>query len=127
MGGPCRDYWRKHARLADPMHEVGMSVKFGRGRRMTQGPEANAAVRPVPGRGQHGRGWLLLVALLVVEYALFRQFALREVAWAVPLSYDQTAYLAQSYAAYEQIKDRGLLTGLGGSLAGGAESGILVP
>src|SRR5262245_32372765 len=93
---------------------------------MTEESRQYLADQQGPGRWQKSRGWLLVILLLLVEGALFRQFAQGEVAWAVPLSYDQSAYLAQSYAIHEQIKDKGLVGGLAAALGAGAESGVLV-
>jgi len=39
---------------------------------------------------------------------VFRAFYLREVAWNVPVNFDQTAYLLQSYKLQEQVLDHGL-------------------
>lgn len=49
---------------------------------------------------------------LLAQFALFRQFAVREVVWSYPTSSDQLAYLEQSYQTYERILDRGLVTGI---------------
>jgi len=47
--------------------------------------------------------WLLVVVLLLAQWGVFRQFALREVVWSYPPNHDQLSYLDQSYAAYERI------------------------
>lgn len=57
-------------------------------------------------------GWLFVVALLLAQFGLWRQFALREVVWAYPTNFDQLAYLEQSYQTYERILSHGLVTGL---------------
>ena len=56
--------------------------------------------------------WCAVVILLLVQWGLFRQFALREVVWSYPSDYDQLAYLEQSYQTYERILDHGLIHGL---------------
>ena len=57
-------------------------------------------------------GWLFVIALLLAQFGLWRQFVLREVAWAYPTNFDQLAYLEQSYQTYERILSHGLVTGL---------------
>lgn len=47
--------------------------------------------------------WLFVIALLLVQFGMFRQFALREVVWSYPPNHDQLSYLDQSYTGYEQI------------------------
>ena len=56
--------------------------------------------------------WLFVVALLAAQFGLWRQYVLREVAWAYPTNFDQLAYLEQSYQTYERILSHGLITGL---------------
>src|SRR5204863_9722929 len=51
--------------------------------------------------------WLGFALLLAVQYGMFRQYAEREVTWCYPVGYDQTAYLARSYACHQHILDRG--------------------
>jgi hypothetical protein len=65
-----------------------------------------------PGRRRDALGWAAVAALLLVQYGLFHQCALREVAWAYPGGYDQTVYLNQSYDTYEQVRARGVYDGL---------------
>lgn len=63
-------------------------------------------------RFRNRAGWLLVIALLLAQFGLWRQFALREVVWAYPPYFDQLAYLEQSYQTYERILDHGLIMGL---------------
>ncbi len=77
--------------------------------------------------------WLGLALLLAVQYGLFRQFVLREVAWCYPRAYDQTVYLRLAYECYEQVlRDgpwRAVLAALRQPVANGlvfeAEAGLL--
>jgi hypothetical protein len=86
----------------------------------------NPDVRPDPSPWGSARGWLLLAVLLAFELAMFRQFVLSELSWAIPLYADQTAYLSQSYEGYERMRGQGLLGGLGVTLGTEVESGMLV-
>ncbi|HZU36936.1 MAG TPA: hypothetical protein VFA18_13540, partial [Gemmataceae bacterium] len=56
--------------------------------------------------------WAAIVLLLLVQFGMFRQFALREVVWSYPAYNDQLAYLEQSYQTYEKILDHGLIDGV---------------
>jgi len=56
--------------------------------------------------------WCAIFVLLLAQWGLFRQFALREVVWSYPSDYDQLAYLEQSYQTYERILEHGLVLGL---------------
>jgi hypothetical protein len=60
--------------------------------------------------------WTGLAVLLVLEYALFRQAALRDVVPTYPRAFDQVQYLTDSYDTYERIRQ----LGLGSGLVGGA-------
>jgi hypothetical protein len=53
---------------------------------------------------------------LVLQYFLFRTYALREVVWAYPAAHDQTYYLTISYDTYEHILNEGILGGLNYSI-----------
>jgi hypothetical protein len=57
-------------------------------------------------------GWLLLALLFLVEYGLFREYAVREITWAYPTNHDQSRYLGRSYDTYEKILERGLAAGV---------------
>jgi hypothetical protein len=75
---------------------------------------------PPPGRapgvagpgGAPWTGWLVLGGLLVLEWALFAQYARRDIVWAYPTSYDQSRYLGEAYETYEGILKKGLGPGL---------------
>ena len=70
--------------------------------------------------------WLGIALLLVVEYGLFRQHALREVVWSYPTGADQTAYLSLSYETYERILSDGLWPGIEHGCRHGRANGILL-
>lgn len=57
-------------------------------------------------------GWSALVLALLLQYGLFREYALREIVWAYPPSHDQTQYILDSYDIYEQIVDKGIVHGV---------------
>lgn len=58
------------------------------------------------------RGWLMFGMLLLLQYALFRQYALREIVWAHPTAHDQSGYLVAAYGTYDKILEKGWLDGL---------------
>ncbi len=57
-------------------------------------------------------GWTTIALALVLQYGMFRQYALREVVWSYPAAHDQTFYLSISYDTYEHILNKGLGEGL---------------
>ena len=57
-------------------------------------------------------GWLVILLLLLLEWALFVQFANRELLGAYPTSYDQSVYLSQAYETFDHIIKDGLVGGL---------------
>jgi hypothetical protein len=71
-------------------------------------------------------GWLVLALLILLQWALFRQFALREVVWAYPTYNDQVTYLSLSYETYEQILSKGLPSGLWHGLSVRVPNGIMI-
>lgn len=56
--------------------------------------------------------WLLLISLLIVEYCIFRNYVLRDIAPFYPVAYDQTFYLSISYQLYENMITHGIIKGL---------------
>ena len=85
--------------------------------------ERSPAAEPPRGAGPASRSpgrrrtidrlaWGAVALLLLAQWGLFRQFALREVVWAYPISFDQLAYLEQSYLTYERMAEHGVVTGL---------------
>ncbi len=70
--------------------------------------------------------WLLLTGLLLVQFLLFRQFVEREIAWMMPRSFDQSAYLLHSYQTYEVMVERGLWKGLETGLRQPVPNGLLL-
>jgi hypothetical protein len=73
-----------------------------------------AADSPLPSPTVRGDGllWLTVAVLLLLLYALFRTFVVREIAWAYPANYDQTKYLGYSYSFYEAVLQKGMVRGL---------------
>jgi hypothetical protein len=71
-------------------------------------------------------GWLFVFLLLVCEYGLFRQYVLREIAWAYPANSDQAAYLSTAYGDYEQILSQGFASGLKASLLAQIATGVML-
>ncbi|HET9315157.1 MAG TPA: hypothetical protein VFQ51_06180, partial [Vicinamibacteria bacterium] len=71
-------------------------------------------------------GWLVLAVLLVLQWALLRAFALREITWSYPVGMDQAGYLLKSYTLHEHIWQGGLAAGLSESIHGGTPQGFLL-
>jgi hypothetical protein len=72
-------------------------------------PAAAEAARPT---WRTAAGWVAVAIAIVVQYGLFRQYALREIAWALPGNSDQCGYLSRSYALFETILSSGLRAGI---------------
>jgi hypothetical protein len=72
-------------------------------------------------------GWGFLVALIVVQFVLFRRHALREVVWAYPDHYDQAYYLQQTYTLYERMRAVGCWSALVEHVGTPRPQGILFP
>jgi hypothetical protein len=63
-------------------------------------------------RLQNRLGWALVAVLILAQWGMFRQFALRDVVWTYPPNNDQLNYLSWSYTSYEVMLDAGLGKGL---------------
>ena len=72
-------------------------------------------------------GCIAIALLLLAEYGLFRQFALREVVWAYPTNFDQSAALRRSYETFEKVRTDGLFAGIRDRLSQPAPTGVLMP
>lgn len=57
-------------------------------------------------------GWAAVAAWLLIQCALFRQYAQREIVWSYPPYHDQLQYLGSSYDTFERILDRGWHAGI---------------
>jgi hypothetical protein len=88
----------------------------------------NAAVTPgaVTSSWHTTAAWLAIILLFVIEYGMFRQYALREVVWSYPIGYDQTSYISFSYEIYEKILSEGLRSGIEHGLRNGRANGLLL-
>ncbi|HEX4045685.1 MAG TPA: hypothetical protein VHZ76_08485 [Gammaproteobacteria bacterium] len=51
--------------------------------------------------------WIGFFILIVMEYAIFNNYLLREIIPYYPKSYDQTVYLFESYKLYEHMLEKG--------------------
>ena len=71
-------------------------------------------------------GWVLVGAIVLLQWGTFVSFANREVTWRIPGYFDQTAYLALSYRAFEQMLSQGLLSGLWASFTAQIPQGNLL-
>jgi hypothetical protein len=71
--------------------------------------------------------WLAVGLLLVLQYALFRESAQREVVWAYPQCFDQIVFLTRSYEIHEQILENGLVPGLLYGVKTPNANGIMLP
>ena len=89
---------------------------------LKQTPDAPATRRPFVPILSRIAPWLLFATLLAVQFALFRQYALREITWAYPQNFDQAVFLDRSYETYDRMIHQGLLAGLlhGAGFRGGA-------
>jgi hypothetical protein len=74
------------------------------------------ATMPVRPAASNLKPWLIILALIVVEYGFFAQLVRREIAWFIPTSYDQCQYLDISYNIHGKIVSDGPLKGLMQSL-----------
>jgi hypothetical protein len=77
-------------------------------RKLAAGPEAAAAEKDRFAL----LAWSAVALGVVLQYALFRAHALREVVWSYPAAHDQCYFLAISYDTYEHIVNDGLTAGL---------------
>ena len=55
---------------------------------------------------------IIILVFSVLQYLLFREFVLREVALAYPGHHDQSGYLLKAYSLYEDIRKMGVIRGL---------------
>lgn len=86
-----------------------------------------SATRSAPSpRWWNVAAWGGLALALVLQYALFREHALREVTWAYPFAHDQTYYLLTAYDTYEHILNFGLDNGVRYGLAHQGPTGMLL-
>ncbi|MDB5356800.1 MAG: hypothetical protein JWN24_3253 [Phycisphaerales bacterium] len=85
-------------------------------------PDASATRRPIAPALSRIVPWLLFATLLAVQFALFRQYALREITWAYPQNFDQAVFLDRSYETYDRMIHQGFVAGLmhGAGFRGGA-------
>lgn len=56
--------------------------------------------------------WLIVVALLVLQFCLFQTYVAREIAWAYPAHFDQAVYLERSYETFDAMTNEGFFHGL---------------
>jgi len=73
------------------------------------------------------RGWLIAAALLALQYALFLEYARREVLWGYPAYTDQGRVLAQSYEIFDVALKDGFWAGLKRASTLGLAQGRLIP
>ncbi len=62
--------------------------------------------------GHHRVVWAIVIAALILQYALFRQYVIRDIAWGWPLFADQGQYLMSGYTTYQTVVDDGLPSGI---------------
>ena len=90
-------------------------------RRIDRRADALARFRKLPPPAWHSiAAWLGIALLFVLEYGLFSQYVVRELAWAPPGYHDQSVYLGQSYDIFETIVSEGVWKGI---VRGWRESG----
>ncbi|VTR91428.1 unnamed protein product [Gemmata massiliana] len=88
-------------------------------------PLSNPGPKPEASPGWWG--WVVVGALVAVELATLVSYARREIAWAFPGHYDQTAYITQAYRIVHDASDQGLFPAIRSCLAKPHATGILLP
>lgn len=68
-----------------------------------------------------------LTLLLLVQLALFWQFAQREIVWAYPADFDQSVYLSMDYSLYRDVLRDGLFPALDQYLHHLHPTGMMLP
>jgi hypothetical protein len=71
-------------------------------------------------------GWVLVAAIVLLQWGTFVQFADREITWAYPAHFDQTVFLGLSYQTFEHMLNQGLLAGLWQGLTAQVPQGNLL-
>src|SRR5260370_1932750 len=71
--------------------------------------------------------WTFIALLLLAQWQLFCAFVRREVVGFPPPYFDQTAFLTQSYQAYETFLAKGFLGGIRPILKTPSANGVLLP
>ncbi|AMV29430.1 hypothetical protein VT84_33860 [Gemmata sp. SH-PL17] len=92
---------------------------------MDEPPLSNPGPKPEPSPGWWG--WVVVGALVAVELATLVSYARREIAWAFPGHYDQTAYITQTYRIVHDASDQGLFPAIRSHVAKSHATGILLP
>ncbi|MBP3959662.1 hypothetical protein J8F10_30825 [Gemmata sp. G18] len=92
---------------------------------MDEPPISNPAREPNQSAGWWG--WVVVGALVAIEVATFVSYARREIAWAFPGYYDQTAYITQAYGIVHDASNRELFPAIRSYLAAPHATGILLP
>ncbi len=70
------------------------------------------ASSPPEEQRQSRRAWALIAALIVIQFLLFRQHAIREILWAYPAHHDQVKFLHESQEIYFKMLDSGFWSGI---------------
>ena len=65
----------------------------------------------------------ILALSLAAQWLLFGAYVQREIAWAYPPHFDQTMSLFTAYRTYEDVREHGLVSGLGRTLRNSPASG----
>jgi hypothetical protein len=71
--------------------------------------------------------WTGVLLLIALQYCLFRQLTLREIAWTHPAAFDQAGYLVNSYELFEKWLSDGFVAAFLRSLHPNAPTGIMLP
>ncbi len=89
---------------------------------------------PIPPAGsqpedhrQSRQAWALIAALILIQFLLFRQNAIREVLWAYPAHHDQVNFLRNSLEVYFKMLDSGFWSGVVLQLQHSLPSSFLLP
>ena len=70
------------------------------------------ASSPPEDQRQSRQAWALIAALIVIQFLLFRQHAIRELLWAYPAHHDQVKFLHNSLEVYFKMLDSGFWSGV---------------
>lgn len=71
--------------------------------------------------------WALLGLVLIGQYALFRAYVAREIAWGYPRLWDQAVYLAHTYEIYDVWRHDGPWSALESAWRSRLPQGLLLP
>jgi hypothetical protein len=75
----------------------------------------------------HRLMWIGLVGVLLLQFAMFRSYAEREIVWGHPTNFDQSGFLRLSYQAFEDEIANGVLHGSWHAVQHSPPTGVMLP